>query len=135
MNRPEFVTNLIKPYLLGKKSFSYNDKENACYYNGPNGENCAFASACTKEGRKKLSSLEGKRASVVLEILYDNILSPEAKAQDFKNFVWNHIQVLHDSLAKKDYRGFCISLTHIQQIVNDPLEELETLARNYFNLN
>lgn len=129
-NKTKFITDLLKPYLTGKREFSY--EGDTCLYVHPNGTHCAFAMACKPERRHELSKYEDRTAAEVLYGIGDDILLPEAKAQTFTDEEWNRIQILHDTLANKSSCSFYSSLTVLEEIIGKKLTELRELSEEYF---
>lgn len=90
----EVIKELILPYWKGERKKSV--YAGRCKYNHPEGHHCAFAEACTEEGREKL--VEGQTASSVITYYTESILRPQYRGL-FSEMEWNVIQKLHDMMS------------------------------------
>lgn len=91
--RLEAIKELILPYWKGERKRSV--YAGRCKYNHPEGHHCAFADACTEEGREKLN--EGETAASILKYKSESILKPQYRGL-FSGLEWNTIQRLHDRM-------------------------------------
>lgn len=91
--RLEAIKELILPYWKGERRRSV--FEGRCKYNHPEGHHCAFAEACTQEGREKL--VEGTTATNIITYNTESILRPQYRGL-FSELEWNVVQRLHDRM-------------------------------------
>lgn len=133
----EIIKETILHYTVegNPRSVAANGKD--CKYNGPIGEQCAFARVCKEEIPDKF---EGYSSSRVLILLGFNILKDEYKILDEE--FWDKIQSIHDFLLDKHrcpyFQDFCSGiLSRFEEFVNleeleDMLEEIEPKLKEHF---
>ena len=96
MTKEEIAKELLKPYFDDPSLCSIS--EGNCLYNGLNGKMCAFAMACTPEGRKNLK--EGESAVDNLCTFGFDVLHEKYRhIEDF--YFWVSLQDAHDDLGRE----------------------------------
>jgi hypothetical protein len=92
----EIIEETAAYYNLGNRSVT---KSGRCYYNGPDGKQCAFARMCIDPTQLK----EGLFAGNQLHVFGEEILKPEYRGHSL--LFYDALQWLHDNQKNWTYDG------------------------------
>jgi hypothetical protein len=141
MNKSQFITQQLKPYIENPSSCGYEVLKKECQYLTEDGKMCVFGKNLIKPEEFNPNDSAG----TLLDRYSESILKPEAKKVNLAVDTWSDMQSIHDRVARVYYSasfsdsGSIRMIRRVISLIEDRqeihLDELKDLISSFQNQN
>jgi hypothetical protein len=123
MNKAEFITQQLKPYMQNPSSCGYDSEASECQYLTSDGRMCVFGKNLIDP--KQFDSNDA--ACTLLDRHSQSILKPQAKAMNLDIYTWSEMQYIHDKIARINAGFFDIGDVHRVKRTIESIQKTEKI--------
>ncbi len=136
--KKEFALEQLAPYLKDPNTCGYSSKEDSCLYLTKNGKMCVAGKNMLPEVREEHKFDTGNVDKGIYSIIkgkggQENVFIPTS-VDVLSDGEWESVQLIHDNLAKQDFKGVRRAIKRLELFTLAEFEEFSGAKLNTFSL-